>query len=71
MRHTIYDMASDPAAMPPKAVTRKLHRSGGSCVLTIPPMVMSQVGFAEGDEIAIHVDQKREQLVLTSGDTED
>lgn len=61
-------MASDPHAIPPKAAIRELHKSGGSTVLTIPPMLMEQVGLAEGDEIAIHVDQEQEHLLLTKAD---
>lgn len=60
------DMKSDSSSCTlPAAATRELRRSGGSCVVTIPPAVMEQIGLEEGDDLDICVDQEARRLVLT------
>jgi len=55
----------------PKAATRELRRSGGSCVVTIPPAVMEQLGFEEGDDLDIRVDAYSKRALLEKADTTD
>jgi antitoxin component of MazEF toxin-antitoxin module len=39
-------------------VTRELFSSGNSTVLTIPPAILEEAGFEQGDEITFNVDDE-------------
>ena len=50
-------------------LTRELHRSGNSTVLTIPPDILEKAGIEKGDQIAFSVTEDGEIRLNTKRDT--
>jgi putative addiction module antidote len=46
-------------------MVRKIFRTGDSIVVAIPREALSLLGLGEGDEVAVEVDQERQQIVIS------
>jgi antitoxin component of MazEF toxin-antitoxin module len=47
-------------------MVRKIFRTGDSIVVAIPREALSLLGLGEGDEVAVEVNEERQQIVISS-----